>query len=314
MFTASRFAVVSLLALTALTLSAGCAVDGPEEDAGQSEDALTDATCRPRADKKKAAHLKTCGGGASVAEAVACVAPHYATVNAYYRDLHSLEQSWDANVKAIVDDCVERKNACPADPQIEALVASGISRDKLPAKDCSAAIDKARRECSKGIEPMIVKANPNDPYLAKARQEGSVIATFAGKAAGCFIGEVGDALATAKCQTFDAQAVYDNEMRSCHGQCPAPTKGGPGPVACKPDGFTDIPSCGEIKTTFGTCTCAPTNFCRVYRAQQSEWATKAKAAGVKKILCDGGESYKTPQFTYDARGKANGVITVCQAN
>ncbi|CAN5924231.1 hypothetical protein BH11MYX4_BH11MYX4_40650 [soil metagenome] len=308
MSTARRFTAVSFVAVVALSLGAGCAVEAPEEAAGETHDELTNSVCVPRAEKKKAEHLKTCGGGASLTDAVACVTPHFATLNAYYRDLRSLERTWDAGLTKIVDDCVAKSNACPTDPAIEALVAAGYPRDKLPAHDCAAALDKARDKCSDQIEPALEKLDPNHPYLVKKRQGAAEVGTFVRTSLGCVLGEAGDALSTLKCQTIDAGIAYNAELARCHGQCPTATKSTGG---CKPEGYTNIPECGEIKTVWGECQCVATSYCKDFVAQQGMWSSKAKEAGVRKILCDDAKSYKAPLLTYDAAGKPNHLYTTC---
>jgi hypothetical protein len=286
-----------------MTLTMACAASS-EEETDDSEGALSDSVCRPRAQTKKDEAYNACANGSF--DYTACMKPSRdalaAATQAYASELEAAKQrvaAANASWEQVAKDCIA---GLPADCA-ELLKSDEYEAAKFKnGKGNQAVCDQERRARTAQCNDNALR-DKNDDAATKIMNDPKLQAASsawwqkwrarAGSWVSCAGQNALDATHDSLICGSRAQSAYDNEYGTCRHQCPAETN-----AACTPKEYADKGeanvNCGAMKKQkafwTGNCEdnlkCERTSVCDKYddAVEQAADATPCADGKVRKLM------------------------------
>lgn len=293
-----------------------------EEDVGEDgASAFSEATCKPRADKKKAEAAAKCKKDNPISNPVTCSAPADAEWFAYLDRLDAARAPYQAQIDAVTGECKANVDALSAFALVkEANAGYSDAMATIAAKDTKEVArlrDLRKKACEVDVAKQLEGKIPADSEYAKLRdlmktQERK----WSDALRKCNQEAKRSKAANEACTGEDA---WDAEMKSCRRECPDLKDS-----ACKPDGY-DSPkaTCGKLVPKKGLswqakgmacgdaseATCERTDVCDKFDLLQRNADSTNEAGG-----CSAGDALgiQVPEVVLKD-GKASAVKMSCVA-
>ncbi|MFO0671586.1 MAG: hypothetical protein U0235_18485 [Polyangiaceae bacterium] len=288
-------AVTTVTALLSLGCSATPADEGDDEPE-TSEGALSEASCKPVADKAQAAAKASCEKE-NAFDWDKCMAPAQTVIDKYRADVSRARAAVQGDVDAVTGDCraavAQMKCSELGDGNDYANAAAARAKSETPL--CASLRDRRMQKCDVDAQADLeARLGTDNEYVKLNAQFVSKWAAYFSDVAVCATKSAASTGMSAICSAKGLKA-YQDAFATCRKQCPDVAK-----TACAPKGYAADVRCGAYKNVTGfslrvgqTCedgqTCERTAVCDQYdaaakTASQSNQSTSCDASGAPGAL------------------------------
>lgn len=236
---------LSALVLVAAGISVTACAAPLEEDVGEDgASAFSEATCKPRADTKKAEAAKACKKENPVLNAQACLQPADTAWLSYLDKLAAARAPYAAQVEAATAECKANVDSLSAftvvkdaNPRYSDAMATIEAKD---TKEVERLRDLRRKVCEVDVaNTLSARVDPDSEYAKLRDQMKAEEKKWNDARRKCDQDAKKSKAANEACTGEDA---WDAEMKACRRECPDLKDS-----ACKPDGYANpTATCGKL--------------------------------------------------------------------
>lgn len=312
---ALKVSVVSVLAC----LAVACSTPDEENVDSDGASALSDATCKPRAQAAQDASVKSCKTANPLLDWTKCIAPADSAWAAYQTQIDEARRPVDDEIKSVTGACEAAVDQIPVDTLISDALPkiTDFAREQTKRNTVQIATLREQRKmkCDEEAKDALADALGSDnAYLALLDQMAGKKLSYTGSVLSC---SASGAVAYVKNAACTGLLAYQSEYATCRHTCQTLSD-----AACSPTDYTDEVLCGKLASTHGFSwragiTCEETTKCERTSVCDAYDTLKEKADSLNESgSCDAGNGASgilVPVIGKDSKGHPTDVKTQCKS-